>query len=170
MGKKTAEKRRKRLKFFDLGNTRCPICLRSFTRDAAEKGQTVTLEHVPPETLGGSVKCLTCKPCNNSAGRKLDRAAERMNRAIMDLKAGLGRKVVVNACGSQETGYLSMDGGLDPEAIRRLPGGGPRPRRVYPRSNSSGGRCHCARACGDRTSPGHTRDSGLRGGADSGRT
>ena len=122
MGKKTAEKRRKRLKFFDLGNTRCPICLRSFTRDAAEKGQTVTLEHVPPETLGGSVKCLTCKPCNNSAGRKLDRAAERMNRAIMDRKAGLGRKVVVNACGSQETGYLSMDGGLDPEAIRRLPG------------------------------------------------
>ena len=53
VGKKTGKKVRKRLKFFDLGNTRCPICLTPFTRDAAEEGQTVTLEHIPPETLGG---------------------------------------------------------------------------------------------------------------------
>ena len=44
-----------------------------------------------------------------------------MNRIIMDREAGLGRKVVLNAFGSQETGYFSA-GGLDPEAIRRLPG------------------------------------------------
>lgn len=119
MSKKTG--RRRRLRFFDRGNTRCPICLTSFTRDAVAQGQNVTLEHAPPKTSGGSVKCLTCATCNSSAGRKLDRAAEKMNRAIMDREAGLGRKVVVNAFGSQETGYFSADG-LDPEAIRRLPG------------------------------------------------
>ena len=122
MGKKTGKKGQKRLGFFDLGNTRCPICLTPFTRDAAKKGQTVTLEHVPSKQSGGSVKCLTCAPCNNSAGRKLDPAAESMNRAIMDQEAGLGRKVVVNTFGSQETAYFSTDGGLDPEAIRRLAG------------------------------------------------
>ena len=122
MSKKTGKQGRKRLRFFDLGNTRCPICLTPFTRDAVEKGKTVTLEHVPPETVGGSVKCLTCATCNSSAGRKLDRAAERMNRAIMDREAGLGRKVVINAFGVQQTAYFSPDGGLDPEAIKRLPG------------------------------------------------
>lgn len=114
-------KAKRRLRFFDLGNTRCPICLRPFTRDAARKGQTVTLEHVPPETLGGSERCLTCKSCNEKAGRKLDTAAVKADREMKDREAGLGRKVVVNLCGSQQTGYFSK-AGLDPEAIRGLPG------------------------------------------------
>ena len=114
-------KAKRRLRFFDLGNKRCPICLRPFTRDAVRKGQTVTLEHVPPETLGGSERCLTCKPCNEKAGRRLDTAAVKADRAMKDREAGLGRKVVVNFCGSQQTGYFSK-AGLDPEAIRRLPG------------------------------------------------
>ena len=119
MGKKTG--RQKRLGLFERGNRWCPVCLTSFTRDAVAKGRDVTLEHAPPKTLGGAVRCLTCTTCNSSAGRKLDLAAERMNRIIMDREAGLGRKVVLNAFGSQETGYFSA-GGLDPEAIRRLPG------------------------------------------------
>jgi hypothetical protein len=49
----------------------CPLCHRAFTReDLAEK--LITAEHVPPEKLGGKVRTLTCKLCNNSGGTKLD--------------------------------------------------------------------------------------------------
>ena len=40
-----------RLKLFDRGNTRCPICLMPFKRDAVEEGLYVTLEHAPPIDL-----------------------------------------------------------------------------------------------------------------------
>ena len=45
-----------------------------------------------------------------------------MNRARMDREAGLGRKAVSNAFGIQQTACFSPDGGLDSEAITRLPG------------------------------------------------
>ena len=63
--------KKQRLRIFGIGNDRCPICLRPFTRQAVEEGQTVTLEHVPPRSFkaGGIAMCLTCKPCNQSAGR-----------------------------------------------------------------------------------------------------
>ena len=114
--------RRRRLRFFDRGNTRCPICLTSFTRDAVAQGQNVTLEHAPPKTLGGSEMCLTCTTCNSSAGGKLDQAAAMMNRAMVDRTAGRGTKVEVDVCGTKHTTYLSPDGGMDPESIRRRAG------------------------------------------------
>ena len=120
MSKKTG--RRRRLRFFDRGNTRCPICLTSFTRDAVAQGQNVTLEHAPPKTLGGSEMCLTCTTCNSSAGGKLDQAAAMMNRAMVDRTAGRGTKVELDVCGTKHTTYLSPDGGMDPESIRRRAG------------------------------------------------
>ena len=108
-----------RLRFFECGNTRCPICLTSFTRDAVEKGLYVTLEHAPPETLDGSVKCLTCSKCNSSAGGKLDQAAAMMNRAIMDRKAGRGIKVELDVCGTKQTTYLSPEGTVDTKSVGR---------------------------------------------------
>ena len=36
--------RERRLRFFDRGNTRCPICLEPFSREAVRKGQRATLE------------------------------------------------------------------------------------------------------------------------------
>ena len=63
--------KKQRLRLFRLGNDKCPICLQPFTEQAVEKGETVTLEHVPPRSFnaGGIAMCLTCKPCNHSAGR-----------------------------------------------------------------------------------------------------
>ena len=54
---------------FNVGNDKCPICLRGFTEPAAWKGAEVTLEHVPPRSFkaGGFAMCLTCGDCNNSA-------------------------------------------------------------------------------------------------------
>ena len=60
-----------RLRFFNLGNDRCPICLTAFSEREAEQGEVVTLEHVPPRSfkVGGFAMCLTCADCNNSASR-----------------------------------------------------------------------------------------------------
>ena len=75
MAKKTSRDRR--LKFFGLGNTHCPICLVQFTEDDVRTGRGVTLEHAPPKTLGGREVCLTCEPCNRRASATSDQAVRR---------------------------------------------------------------------------------------------
>jgi hypothetical protein len=47
----------------------CPLCLRLFPRDQIDH---LSLDHVPPEKLGGKLKVLTCKECNHKAGAELD--------------------------------------------------------------------------------------------------
>ena len=112
--------RHSRLSFFDRGNTRCPICLAPFKRSTVEMGLHVTLEHVPPKTLGGSVRCLTCANCNRSASRNLDQAAAMMNSAMIDQKDGRGTKVLLDVCGTKHTTYFSQDGAANSEPVRRL--------------------------------------------------
>lgn len=46
----------------------CPLCHRIFPW---ESHKLLTIEHVIPEALGGSLKTLTCKKCNNDYGSKL---------------------------------------------------------------------------------------------------
>ena len=109
-----------RLKLFELGNTRCPICLTDFTRNAVERGVDVTLEHVPPKTLGGSVRCLTCADCNSSASRHLDQAAAMLNRAKENRKAGRGRQVELDVFGTKHSTYFSPEGITTSELSRRI--------------------------------------------------
>lgn len=47
----------------------CPLCLQEFSYNLIDE---LTKEHVPPSTLGGVVKTLTCKKCNNGAGSLLE--------------------------------------------------------------------------------------------------
>lgn len=54
----------------------CPICLRFFSEGAVAQG-LLTIEDVPPKSVGGRPMVLTCKDCNNSAGRDLDAHAHR---------------------------------------------------------------------------------------------
>ena len=75
MARKTS--RDKRLKFFSLGNTHCPICLAAFTEDGVRTGRVATLEHAPPETVGGREVCLTCESCNGLASATSDQAMRR---------------------------------------------------------------------------------------------
>ena len=52
----------------------CPLCIRLFTEkdlDQAVKN-CLTLEDIPPKSLGGKPILLTCKECNNESGTKLD--------------------------------------------------------------------------------------------------
>ena len=73
MARKTG--RRNRQQLYDRGNVACPICFAPFTRDEALAGRKITLEHVPPKSIGGQVRCLTCQQCNAGAGRDIDQAA-----------------------------------------------------------------------------------------------
>jgi hypothetical protein len=53
----------------------CPICYKLFVKESLEQNNLnpLTLEHVPPEKLGGKPITLTCKNCNNKlGGDKLD--------------------------------------------------------------------------------------------------
>ncbi len=56
--------RRQRLRFFERGNTHCPICLIEFSESDVRAGEVVTLEHVPQKSIGGRPACLTCTRCN----------------------------------------------------------------------------------------------------------
>src|SRR5581483_11566139 len=49
------------------GRYLCPLCLKWFA-----SVEDVSLEHAPPESVGGREVALTCKPCNNTAGHTID--------------------------------------------------------------------------------------------------
>jgi len=49
----------------------CPICGEKFPEASAENGQ-LTLEDIPPRSMGGTGLLLTCKTCNSRAGYKID--------------------------------------------------------------------------------------------------
>lgn len=55
---------------------RCPICQRDYDERAIKKDSPVdyslTLEHAPPDSIGGKIVALTCKSCNNELGSRLD--------------------------------------------------------------------------------------------------
>ena len=94
--------RSQRIRLFSRGNTACPICLRDFTLEEADRGKAVTLEHVPTKALGGSARCLTCGDCNAQAGRGIDQAA------AMHARDRFG--VTVDILGKRDTFMLSRSG------------------------------------------------------------
>jgi len=51
----------------------CPQCFKLITRDSLEDAASeFSLEHVPPEALGGRIRTFTCRECNSSSGHDLD--------------------------------------------------------------------------------------------------
>lgn len=52
----------------------CPLCLQQFSRVSLDQNlpNPLTLEDVPPQSLGGRADILTCFECNNQAGTKFD--------------------------------------------------------------------------------------------------
>jgi hypothetical protein len=49
----------------------CPICGKDFYEDSAING-VLTLEDVPPRSMGGKGLLLTCKNCNSKSGHNID--------------------------------------------------------------------------------------------------
>ena len=52
----------------------CPICGRRFPPDQITN---LTMEHVPPRSIGGKELVLTCRTCNNVVGHSTDAEAAR---------------------------------------------------------------------------------------------
>lgn len=55
----------------------CPICASNFIAFSEEENSLIdteefTLDHIPPESVGGKLKSVVCKSCNNQAGHKYD--------------------------------------------------------------------------------------------------
>jgi len=52
----------------------CPLCFNVFFEKdlSSEQPNYLTLEDIPPKSLGGKVRALTCKKCNSISGHKLD--------------------------------------------------------------------------------------------------
>jgi len=51
----------------------CPQCFRVIDRDDLQlEVSSFSLEHVPPESLGGRVRTFTCRDCNSWSGHELD--------------------------------------------------------------------------------------------------
>lgn len=48
----------------------CPLCAQHYDEKQFDK---LTLEHNPPDSLGGKDNILTCKNCNNTSGSKIDK-------------------------------------------------------------------------------------------------
>jgi 5-methylcytosine-specific restriction endonuclease McrA len=68
----------------------CPICFKFFTREDLSYQDVLSLEHVPPKSLGGmDAECtLTCHKCNSKAGSKLE-AQLTKKLALEDVLAGV---------------------------------------------------------------------------------
>lgn len=60
----------------------CPICLRPFPSSALDGNGELTIDHVPPEAIGGRTMVLTCRDCNNAAGRRLDHELAALHENI----------------------------------------------------------------------------------------
>ena len=69
----------------------CPLCLTAFGEDALRDGR-LTRDHVPPENVGGHRLALTCKRCNNDAGRNVD-SHMRREADLLDFATGNVREI-----------------------------------------------------------------------------
>jgi len=59
----------------------CPICVRAYPREAID-AKILTFEDAPPKWYAGRARgiALTCQPCNNTLGSKLDSHAARASK------------------------------------------------------------------------------------------
>jgi hypothetical protein len=58
----------------------CPLCLDVLLTVEEFDTEQLSVEHVPPEALGGNELVLTCKRCNNDAGHRFDAEARKQQR------------------------------------------------------------------------------------------
>ena len=84
----------------------CPLCLRGYTKIALSQNvpNPLTIEHVPPESLGGKPLLLTCKECNNTSGHLSDSILKKHLQSQKFLKLSPGSnmegKVSINKMSS----------------------------------------------------------------------
>ena len=103
----------------------CPLCRNAFSKEALDTG-SLTLEHVPPDSIGGRGIVLTCHQCNSKAGYTIEAQLHRRLELIKFAQALTGEgdysgrikltmsKTKTNADAEIEDGQLTV---VVPDAI-----------------------------------------------------
>jgi|SRR6185312_11483205 len=91
----------------------CPLCFEVFFEKdlSGDLPIHLTLEHVPPDSLGGKAKTLTCNKCNSTSGIKLDKALLSYLKEL-DFKSLLPNSQItagLNFDGNKINGRLRID-------------------------------------------------------------
>lgn len=94
----------------------CPICYKVFFKDALDikLPNHLTLEDVPPKSLGGNPKLLTCKLCNNRSGEKMDKQLKwHIEENLLDTEIPIIKRVKLKINEFSGTGTIkaNKDGG-----------------------------------------------------------
>lgn len=90
----------------------CPICLQIFDlNECLNTGDKLSLEDVPPKSLGGHPLTITCKKCNNSCGHNLDIYLfnEIKNGCIIPLSGKEMQKGTISSGSTILQGQISID-------------------------------------------------------------
>lgn len=110
----------------------CPICTRGFSRDDLVH-RRLTLEHVPPESVGGTKICLTCRGCNSAGGHQADYALAELGR-LRTMRAALRGEEKFDGKIRLEAGGIALNATLriDDGGVRiELPEGINNPERFH---------------------------------------
>ena len=75
----------------DQGYYCCPLCIVLFPEQAIFE-EILTIEHAPPESVGGKPLALTCKNCNSKSGDSIDAAIANRNKLFEAIQAITGKK------------------------------------------------------------------------------
>ena len=89
----------------------CPLCLRYLSR-ASVAASALTMEHVPPESVGGTRMLLTCRDCNNASGVLYDShmAPAEAYRTFGTPESTGAIEATVTLNGVSNRGLLKFDG------------------------------------------------------------
>lgn len=86
----------------------CPLCKKIFNFQSLEEG-VLTLEHAPPEKVGGKPLALTCKECNSISGYSIDAAVVNRDRMLEAAKAITGQNINYEGSASMKMGDESIN-------------------------------------------------------------
>lgn len=98
----------------------CPLCLVGYP-EAALSADVLTLEHVPPATVGGRQLVLICRACNDHFGAQLDHHAGALEDTIDFEQRTLTRPVNVTVQLNGMAIRAELTRATDEIAIRSLP-------------------------------------------------
>ncbi len=78
----------------------CPMCLGAFDETGLDQSREMrlTLEDVPPKSLGGRPVILTCNTCNSKSGSELDVHLLNQTKALnlLSRKEGVSKEVLIH--------------------------------------------------------------------------
>lgn len=87
-----------------VSNYICPICVNLFDKKSITN-KTLTIDDVPPKSIGGKPLVLTCKSCNNDLGSKLDSQIKNYQDFVESVKTiSTGKGQIINKVKYQVNG------------------------------------------------------------------